>query len=120
MLISNGGTVIRMSVTEVKRLGRSTQGVIVMRLREGEQVVALAPVVESDDDTDPLDTGAAAIGTRAAAIDTGAAAIDTGAAAVEGAGAVVETDADDGEILEPAEPDDESVESVVADDEDDD
>ena len=46
MLISNGGTVIRMSVTEVKRLGRSTQGVIVMRLREGEQVVALAPVVE--------------------------------------------------------------------------
>ena len=52
MLISNGGTVIRMSVTEVKRLGRSTQGVIVMRLREGEQVVALAPVVESDDDSE--------------------------------------------------------------------
>ena len=49
MLISNGGTVIKMSVTEVKRLGRSTQGVIVMRLREGEQVVALAPVVESDE-----------------------------------------------------------------------
>ena len=38
MLISNGGTVISMSVDEVKRLGRSTQGVIVMRLREGEQV----------------------------------------------------------------------------------
>jgi len=34
----------------VKRLGRSTQGVIVMRLREGEQVVALAPVVEGDED----------------------------------------------------------------------
>ena len=38
MLISNGGTVIRMPVEEVKRLGRATQGVIVMRLREGEQV----------------------------------------------------------------------------------
>ena len=50
MLISNGGTVIKMSVTEVKRLGRSTQGVIVMRLREGEQVVALAPVVEAEGD----------------------------------------------------------------------
>jgi DNA gyrase subunit A len=50
MLISNGGTVIRMSVEEVKRLGRSTQGVIVMRLREGEQVSALAPVVESGED----------------------------------------------------------------------
>jgi DNA gyrase subunit A len=50
MLISTGGTVIRMPVEEVKRLGRSTQGVIVMRLREGEQVSSLAPVVESGDD----------------------------------------------------------------------
>ena len=33
MLISTGGTVIRMPVEEIKRLGRSTQGVIVMRLR---------------------------------------------------------------------------------------
>jgi hypothetical protein len=36
----------------VKRLGRSTQGVIVMRLREGEQVSSLAPVVESGDEPD--------------------------------------------------------------------
>jgi DNA gyrase subunit A len=46
MLISTGGTVIRMPVEEVKRLGRATQGVIVMRLREGERVSTLAPVVE--------------------------------------------------------------------------
>jgi hypothetical protein len=38
-----------MAVEAVKRLGRSTQGVIVMRLREGERVSALAPVVESDE-----------------------------------------------------------------------
>ena len=49
MLISTGGTVIRMQVEEVKRLGRATQGVIVMRLRKGERVSALAPVVESDE-----------------------------------------------------------------------
>jgi len=49
MLISTGGTVIRMSVEEVKRLGRATQGVIVMRLRGDEQVSTLAPVVESDE-----------------------------------------------------------------------
>jgi DNA gyrase subunit A len=49
MLISNGGTVIRIPVDDIKRLGRSTQGVIVMRLREGEQVSALAPVVEADE-----------------------------------------------------------------------
>lgn len=50
MLISDGGTVIRMSADEIKRLGRATQGVIVMRLREGEQVSSLAPVVGSDED----------------------------------------------------------------------
>jgi DNA gyrase subunit A len=66
MLISTGGTVIRMPVEDVKRLGRSTQGVIVMRLRGDERVSALAPVVDSDDDqtadtTDaPAPDGAAA------------------------------------------------------------
>src|SRR6266481_5850857 len=50
MLISTGGTVIRMPVDDVKRLGRATQGVIVMRLRGDERVSALAPVVDSEDD----------------------------------------------------------------------
>jgi DNA gyrase subunit A len=52
MLISTGGTVIRMSVDDIRRMGRSTQGVIVMRLREGEQVSSLAPVVESGEAED--------------------------------------------------------------------
>jgi DNA gyrase subunit A len=56
MLISNGGTVIKIPVDDVKRLGRSTQGVIVMRLREGEQVSALAPVVEADE-AQPAENG---------------------------------------------------------------
>jgi DNA gyrase subunit A len=50
MLISTGGTVIRMSVDDIRRMGRSTQGVIVMRLREGELVSSLAPVIDSGDD----------------------------------------------------------------------
>src|SRR6187397_197632 len=50
MLISDAGTVIRMAVDGIKRSGRSTQGVIVTRLREGEHVSTLAPVVGSDDD----------------------------------------------------------------------
>src|SRR5436309_1339785 len=49
-LRSDGGTVIRMPVDDIKRSGRATQGVIVMRLREGEHVSSLAPVVESADD----------------------------------------------------------------------
>ena len=39
-----------MAVDGIKRSGRSTQGVIVTRLREGEHVSTLAPVVGSDDD----------------------------------------------------------------------
>jgi DNA gyrase subunit A len=48
MLISTGGTVIRMPVEGIRRAGRATQGVIVMRLRGDEIVSSLAPVVESD------------------------------------------------------------------------
>jgi DNA gyrase subunit A len=55
MLISNGGTVIRMPVEEIKRLGRSTQGVIVMRLRGDEQVSSIALVAESDEEAAPVD-----------------------------------------------------------------
>src|SRR5918994_796275 len=48
MLMSTGGTVIRVPVEDVKRLGRATQGVIVMRLRgEDEKVSSLALVMES-------------------------------------------------------------------------
>ena len=55
MLISTGGTVIRMAADDIKRSGRSTQGVIVMRLRDGEQISSLAPVVEGADDDAPDD-----------------------------------------------------------------
>jgi DNA gyrase subunit A len=51
MMISTYGTVIRMPVDGIRRAGRSTQGVIVMRLRgDDERVSTLAPVVESDDE----------------------------------------------------------------------
>ena len=48
MLISTGGTVIRMPVEGIRRAGRATQGVIVMRLGPDERVASVAPVVESD------------------------------------------------------------------------
>jgi hypothetical protein len=41
-----------MAVDDIKRSGRATQGVIVMRLREAEQVSTLAPVVTGDDGAD--------------------------------------------------------------------
>ncbi|MGH3083846.1 MAG: DNA gyrase C-terminal beta-propeller domain-containing protein, partial [Gaiellaceae bacterium] len=48
MLISTGGQVIRMPTEGIRRAGRATQGVIVMRLRKAEKVSSLAPVVESE------------------------------------------------------------------------
>ena len=53
MMISTGGTVIKIPVEDVKRLNRATQGVIVMRLRKGEKVSTLAPVVESEEEELP-------------------------------------------------------------------
>jgi DNA gyrase subunit A len=50
MLISTGGTVIRIPAEDIKQSGRATQGVIVMRPREGERVSTLARVVEQDED----------------------------------------------------------------------
>jgi DNA gyrase/topoisomerase IV subunit A len=38
-----------MPVDDIKRLGRATQGVIVVRLRDGEKVSSLAPVADSED-----------------------------------------------------------------------
>jgi DNA gyrase subunit A len=58
MLISTGGTVIRMPVVGIRRAGRATQGVIVMRLRGDEHVSSIAPVVESEKDEDELADGA--------------------------------------------------------------
>jgi DNA gyrase subunit A len=59
MLISTGGTVIRMPADGIKRSGRATQGVIVMRLRGDESVSALAPVVSgtSEDEENGPDIG---------------------------------------------------------------
>ena len=48
MLISDAGTVIKIPIDGIRRAGRATQGVIVMRLREGEKVATLAPVVGSE------------------------------------------------------------------------
>ena len=53
MLISTGGTVIRMPVDGLRRMGRATQGVIVMRLRGDERVSSLAPVVEPEEPEEP-------------------------------------------------------------------
>ncbi len=71
MLISTGGTVIRIPADGIKRASRATQGVIVMRLREGETVSALAPVVDSEDQKNADENGEPAEPEAAAALEPG-------------------------------------------------
>jgi DNA gyrase subunit A len=49
MVITNGGQVIRTHVSEIRETGRNTQGVRVIRLRDGEQVVDVEPVAEAEE-----------------------------------------------------------------------
>jgi len=44
MLISDGGTLVRTSASEISTLGRNTQGVTLIRLREGESLVGVARI----------------------------------------------------------------------------
>jgi len=50
MLISDGGTLVRTSVAEISTLGRNTQGVTLIRLRDGEKLVGLARILKEDSD----------------------------------------------------------------------
>jgi DNA gyrase subunit A len=50
MLITTGGVLIRTRVSEVRAQGRSTQGVRLINLDEGESLVGLETVVDADED----------------------------------------------------------------------
>jgi DNA gyrase subunit A len=50
MLITTGGVLIRTRVSEVREQGRSTQGVRLINLDEGEKLAGLEKIVEPDED----------------------------------------------------------------------
>ena len=52
MLISDQGTLVRCRTDEISELGRNTQGVRVIRLKEGELLVNVARIDEPEDDLD--------------------------------------------------------------------
>jgi len=49
MLISNGGTLVRTRVSEISTVGRNAQGVRLINLSKGEQLVGLDRIVELED-----------------------------------------------------------------------
>jgi DNA gyrase subunit A len=50
MLISTGGVLIRTSVSSIREMGRSTQGVTLINLGEGEKLAGLERVVETEEE----------------------------------------------------------------------
>jgi DNA gyrase subunit A len=66
MVITNGGQVIRTRVGEIRETGRNTQGVRVIRLREGEQVVDVEPVAEGEEGDDVVEGAEGALGQEGA------------------------------------------------------
>jgi len=54
MIITDQGQVIRMQAKGISIIGRNTQGVRLINLSEGERVVAVAPVVEGDDENEEV------------------------------------------------------------------
>lgn len=49
MLISDGGTLVRTSAIQISTLGRNTQGVTLIRLRDGEKLVGLARIAKEEE-----------------------------------------------------------------------
>jgi DNA gyrase subunit A len=59
LLVTEGGMLIRMTVAEVRRIGRATQGVRLIRLDEGDRLVSVARAegasADQEDDVDSED-----------------------------------------------------------------
>jgi DNA gyrase subunit A len=50
MLITSGGVLIRTRVNEIREMGRSTQGVTLINLSEGEKLSGMQRIMDRDDD----------------------------------------------------------------------
>jgi len=57
LVVSNDGTIIRMAVEDISRIGRTTQGVRVMKVGDGAKVISIAKAVKEENEEE-LDTDA--------------------------------------------------------------
>ena len=61
MLITTGGVLVRTRVSEVREMGRATQGVTLISVDDGSTLSGVRRVVESDADVDEADADTAAL-----------------------------------------------------------
>lgn len=50
IIITRDGTLIRISVADIRETGRAAQGVIILRLREGDAIASVASVPQTEED----------------------------------------------------------------------
>ena len=55
MIINKSGIAIRMEVSTLRVMGRATQGVKLINLKENDSIAAVAKVVHDDEDVQDLD-----------------------------------------------------------------
>ena len=55
MIINKSGIAIRMSVEDLRSMGRATQGVRLINLRDNDSIAAVAKVMKDEDDLDETD-----------------------------------------------------------------
>jgi DNA gyrase subunit A len=55
MIINKSGIAIRMSVDELRTMGRATQGVRLINLRDDDSIAAVAKVMKEEDDLEEID-----------------------------------------------------------------
>lgn len=84
MLVTDGGQLIRTPVETVRTTGRSAQGVTIFKVREGENVVSVAWLINDDDD----DAGEEMLDEDGNVIE-GEVVVEDGGTDAEGAPAVV-------------------------------
>ena len=63
MLITTGGVLVRTRVSEIREMGRATQGVTLINVDEGTRLSGLQRIAESDsdDEADDADDGDVAV-----------------------------------------------------------
>jgi DNA gyrase subunit A len=54
MIINKSGIAIRMQVEDLRVMGRATQGVKVISLKDGDSIAAVAKVMKDDDDLEDI------------------------------------------------------------------
>jgi len=55
IIITRDGTLIRISVADIRETGRAAQGVIILRLREGDAIASVASVPQTEEDARDLE-----------------------------------------------------------------